>query len=729
MKGFWRRRRRLRGQPAQVLLGRRGHRGQRLRFDYLPRLTGDHGTYQTVHGHDRRQGRGLLPARPEPRRRLGARADAAARHGAPDWLVVRDLPSIETRDLLEERARRSRPGSCVTEDIGTEVFFLPAASHVEKDGTFTQTQRVLQWHHKAVEPPGDCPQRAAVLLPPRPQDPRAAGRLHPRARPPAARPRLGLPRRRDRRPVRRGGAEGDQRGPPHRRQGRPAAVQLHRDEGPTARPPAAAGSTPASTPTASTRPPGASPGTRAVLGGPGVGLGVADRTAACSTTAPRPTPRASRGASARPTSGGTRSSGRWTGHDVPDFEVDKPPSYRPPEGAGGTEGLAGDDPFIMQGDGKGWLLRADRAARRAAADALRAGRVAGSATRSTRQQANPTRAGVRAHGQPAQPLRAGAGHRGLPVRLHDVPADRAPHGRRDEPLAAVPLRAAAGVLLRGLPRAGRASAGWSTWAGPRSSRARSAIEAPGDGHRPARAAAASRAGGSTRSACPTTGASAAALVTGDSANDLFGITLDPNVHIQETKVASCDIRPGRRPDGPGAAAPGQRLLCPSRHHRRHGQRPAHPTAPGATPPPKESIDEHPVVRFERPGPRRRVAGPAGAQGLLHRHLDLHRLQGLRGGLQGVERDPRGRPVDARLLLRQHRRARCEHLAARRVHRAAQAARAPAERRRPPAPSTSVCRPSPRPPGPTAASARRTPARSTATAARRPWSASGPTSGG
>jgi formate dehydrogenase major subunit len=41
-----------------------------------------------------------------------------------------------------------------------------------------------------------------------------------------------------------------------------------------------------------------------------------------------------------------------------------------------------------------------------------------------------------------------------------------------------------------------------------------------------------------------------AVVTGDSANDLFGVTLDPNVHIQESKVASCDVQPGRRPRGP-----------------------------------------------------------------------------------------------------------------------------------------------------------------------------------
>jgi formate dehydrogenase major subunit len=39
------------------------------------------------------------------------------------------------------------------------------------------------------------------------------------------------------------------------------------------------------------------------------------------------------------------------------------------------------------------------------------------------------------------------------------------------------------------------------------------------------------------------------LVTGDSANDLFGITLDPNVHIQETKVGTCDVLAGRRPRG------------------------------------------------------------------------------------------------------------------------------------------------------------------------------------
>jgi formate dehydrogenase major subunit len=40
------------------------------------------------------------------------------------------------------------------------------------------------------------------------------------------------------------------------------------------------------------------------------------------------------------------------------------------------------------------------------------------------------------------------------------------------------------------------------------------------------------------------------LVDGDVVNDLLGVVLDPNVFIQESKVATCDIQPGRRPRGP-----------------------------------------------------------------------------------------------------------------------------------------------------------------------------------
>ncbi|MEN3362339.1 MAG: formate dehydrogenase major subunit, partial [Mycobacteriales bacterium] len=43
------------------------------------------------------------------------------------------------------------------------------------------------------------------------------------------------------------------------------------------------------------------------------------------------------------------------------------------------------------------------------------------------------------------------------------------------------------------------------------------------------------------------------LSTGDAANDIVPVLLDPNVHIQD-KVGTCDIQPGRRPRGPALPA-------------------------------------------------------------------------------------------------------------------------------------------------------------------------------
>jgi formate dehydrogenase major subunit len=46
---------------------------------------------------------------------------------------------------------------------------------------------------------------------------------------------------------------------------------------------------------------------------------------------------------------------KWTGLDEPDFEPDKKPSYKPDQTADGMKAIAGDAPFIMKPDGKGWL--------------------------------------------------------------------------------------------------------------------------------------------------------------------------------------------------------------------------------------------------------------------------------------------------------------------------------------------------------------------------------------
>jgi formate dehydrogenase major subunit len=39
------------------------------------------------------------------------------------------------------------------------------------------------------------------------------------------------------------------------------------------------------------------------------------------------------------------------------------------------------------------------------------------------------------------------------------------------------------------------------------------------------------------------------ISTGDAANELSHMSLDPNVHIQEVKASTCDIVAGRRPRG------------------------------------------------------------------------------------------------------------------------------------------------------------------------------------
>jgi formate dehydrogenase major subunit len=44
------------------------------------------------------------------------------------------------------------------------------------------------------------------------------------------------------------------------------------------------------------------------------------------------------------------------------------------------------------------------------------------------------------------------------------------------------------------------------------------------------------------------------LVSGDVVNDLLGVVVDPNVFIQESKVATCDVRPGPRPRGAALTA-------------------------------------------------------------------------------------------------------------------------------------------------------------------------------
>jgi formate dehydrogenase major subunit len=70
------------------------------------------------------------------------------------WLVVAENFDQETAsfwkpELLAEVNKKAG-------DVKTEVFLLPAANFAEKDGTFTNSARWMQWKWKAVDPPGDA---------------------------------------------------------------------------------------------------------------------------------------------------------------------------------------------------------------------------------------------------------------------------------------------------------------------------------------------------------------------------------------------------------------------------------------------------------------------------------------------------------------------------------------------------------------------------------------------
>ena len=71
-----------------------------------------------------------------------------------EWMVVRDITETETAAFWHS-GQLVRKGELTTEEIKTEVFLMPATLAGEKAGTFTNTHRLMQWHDKVVDAPGD----------------------------------------------------------------------------------------------------------------------------------------------------------------------------------------------------------------------------------------------------------------------------------------------------------------------------------------------------------------------------------------------------------------------------------------------------------------------------------------------------------------------------------------------------------------------------------------------
>jgi hypothetical protein len=58
--------------------------------------------------------------------------------------------------------------------------------------------------------------------------------------------------------------------------------------------------------------------------------------------------------------------------------------------------------------------------------------------------------------------------------------------------------------------------------------------------------------------------------TGDAANELAHLALDPNVHIPEVKAMACDIRPGRPATRASPMRPGTAVSATRRDNGRDG---------------------------------------------------------------------------------------------------------------------------------------------------------------
>ncbi len=118
-------------------------------YDYLPKRYGDHSHIALFEEMSEGTIKGLIAMGQNPA--VGGPNAEFERKAMEnlDWMIVADLWETETAALWK------RPG-VDSSKIKTEVFLLPAASSVEKEGSITNSGRWMQWRYKAIDPPGEA---------------------------------------------------------------------------------------------------------------------------------------------------------------------------------------------------------------------------------------------------------------------------------------------------------------------------------------------------------------------------------------------------------------------------------------------------------------------------------------------------------------------------------------------------------------------------------------------
>jgi formate dehydrogenase major subunit len=125
-------------------------------YDTLPKITADHSHMPVFVEMAEGKIKGMIVTGQNPATSINSSFQRKAMRNL-DWMVVLDSYETETAAFWRDIVYNDVDGTRVSpKDIKTEVFFIPAAHIAEKDGSMTQTQRTVQWHDKAADPPGDA---------------------------------------------------------------------------------------------------------------------------------------------------------------------------------------------------------------------------------------------------------------------------------------------------------------------------------------------------------------------------------------------------------------------------------------------------------------------------------------------------------------------------------------------------------------------------------------------
>jgi formate dehydrogenase major subunit len=123
-------------------------------YDWHPKISGDHSHMPMFVAMADGRVKGMICIGQNPATSLNAGLERKGMRQL-EWLVVKDNFLTETATFWS-RAPEIEAGEVKPADIATEVFFFPSAQVAETEGSFTNTQRLLQWHFKAADPPGQC---------------------------------------------------------------------------------------------------------------------------------------------------------------------------------------------------------------------------------------------------------------------------------------------------------------------------------------------------------------------------------------------------------------------------------------------------------------------------------------------------------------------------------------------------------------------------------------------